>query len=84
MVQLNYLILSSEGGADMSTVVRKHESLTKALRRFNRSVSRNGNLKEYRKREFYTKPSVSRKLKSQEARKRKNIRHHRRYHRKFY
>ena len=54
----------------MSTVVHKHESLEKALRRFNRSVSRDGTLREYRKREFYTKPSVSRKLKSEEARQR--------------
>lgn len=64
----------------MSTVVHKHESLEKALRRFDRSVSRDGTLREYRKREFYTKPSVSRKLKSQEARKRKSM--HRRFKRR--
>ena len=67
----------------MSTIVHKHESLEKALRRFNRSVSRSGNLKKYRKREFYTKPSVSRKLKSQEARKRKSMHRNRRYYRSF-
>jgi small subunit ribosomal protein S21 len=54
------------------TVVRKNESLDDALRRFKRSVSRNGTLQEYRKREFYEKPSVKRKLKSEAARKRKN------------
>ena len=56
------------------TVVRKNESLDDALRRFKRSVSRNGILQEYRKREFYEKPSVKRKLKSEAARKRKNKR----------
>lgn len=59
------------------TVVRKNESLDDALRRFKRSVSRNGTLREYRKREFYEKPSVKRKLKSEAARKRKNKRRRR-------
>lgn len=53
------------------TIVRKNESLDDALRRFKRTVSRNGTLQEYRKREFYEKPSVKRKLKSEAARKRK-------------
>lgn len=43
------------------TVVRKNESLDDALRRFKRSVSKTGTLQEYRKREFYEKPSVKRK-----------------------
>ena len=55
------------------TVVRKNESLDDALRRFKRSVSKTGTLQEYRKREFYEKPSVKRKKKSA-ARKRKNKR----------
>ena len=45
-----------------------------SIRNFKRSVSRNGTLQEYRKREFYEKPSVKRKLKSEAARKRKNKR----------
>ena len=53
------------------TVVRKNESLDDALRRFKRSVSRTGTLREYRKREFYEKPSV--KKKSEAARKRKKF-----------
>ncbi len=52
------------------TVVRKNESLDDALRRFKRTVSKSGTLQEYRKREFYEKPSVKRKLKSEAARKR--------------
>lgn len=57
---------------DMSkTVVRKNESLDDALRRFKRTVSKNGTIQEVRKREFYEKPSVRRKKKSEAARKRK-------------
>ena len=54
------------------TIVHENESIDDALRRFKRSVSRSGTLQEYRKREFYEKPSVKRKLKSEAARKRRN------------
>ena len=54
------------------TVVRKNESLDDALRRFKRGVSKDGTLQEYRKREYYIKPSVQRKLKAEAARTRKN------------
>ena len=53
------------------TVVRKNESLEDALRRFKRAVSKNGTIQEVRKREFYEKPSVRRKKKSEAASKRK-------------
>ena len=53
------------------TVVRKNESIEDALRRFRRTVSKNGTIQEVRKREFYEKPSVKRKKKSEAARKRK-------------
>ena len=53
------------------TVVRKNETLEDTLRRFKRSVSKTGTLAEVRKREFYVKPSVKRKKKSEAARKRK-------------
>ena len=55
----------------VKTVVRKNESLDDALRRFKRTVSKTGTLQEARKREFYEKPSVRRKKKSEAARKRK-------------
>ena len=45
------------------TVVRENESLDDALRRFKRQVSRTGTLAEARKREFYVKPGLKRKLK---------------------
>lgn len=67
------MFYASEGGEiSMSTTrVRKNESLEDALRRFKRSVSKSGTLSEYRKREYYEKPSVRRKKKSEAARKRK-------------
>jgi small subunit ribosomal protein S21 len=45
------------------TVVRDTESIEDALKRFKRDVSKAGNLAEARKREFYIKPSVDRKMK---------------------
>ncbi|MCT3604007.1 30S ribosomal protein S21 [Lactobacillus acidophilus] len=53
-------------------IVHENESIDDALRRFKRSVSRSGTLQEYRKREFYEKPSVRRKLKSEAALKRRH------------
>ena len=50
-------------------IVKENEQLDDALRRFKRQVSRNGTLAEARKREFYVKPGVKRKLKSEAARK---------------
>ena len=51
------------------TVVRENESLDDALRRFKRQVSRTGTLAEARKREFYVKPGLKRKMKSEAARR---------------
>ena len=50
-------------------VVKEKEPLDDALRRFKRQVTRNGTLAEARKREYYVKPGVKRKLKSEAARK---------------
>ena len=50
-------------------VLKENEVLDDALKRFKRQVSRNGALAEARKREFYVKPGVRRKLKSEAARK---------------
>ena len=50
-------------------IVKENEQLDDALRRFKRQVSRNGTLAEARKREYYVKPGVRRKLKSEAARK---------------
>lgn len=53
------------------TRVRKNESIDDALRRFKRTVSKEGTLAEVRKRKHYEKPSVRRKKKSEAARKRR-------------
>jgi len=51
------------------TVVRENESIEDALRRFKRDVSRSGTLAEARKREYYVKPSISKKIKQKENKK---------------
>lgn len=50
-------------------VIKPNENIDDALRRFKRLVTRDGILQEARKREFYLKPGVKRRLKSEEARK---------------
>jgi len=47
--------------------IREGESIEEALRRFKRDCERNGVLKEIRRREHYTSPSVKRKLQKQET-----------------
>ena len=53
------------------TVVKENESIEDALRRFKRDVSRSGTLQEARKREFYVKPSISKKLRRKANQNRK-------------
>ena len=52
--------------------VGESESLDSALKRFKRQCARAGVMGEVRKREYYEKPSVKRKKKSEEARKKKH------------
>ncbi len=68
---ITMLLKYQEGGeTEMPrVVVKENENLDDALRRFKRQVSRNGTLAEARKREYYVKPGVKRKLKSEAARK---------------
>ena len=49
--------------------VREEESFENALRRFKRKVEKSGILTELRKRQHYEKPSVKRKRKAVQARK---------------
>lgn len=59
-------------GNNMSEIkLKENESLDNALRRFKRQCQKAGVISELRKREFYEKPSVKRKKKSEAARKRK-------------
>lgn len=50
-------------------VIREGESLDEAVRRFKRQVNKAGIIQECRKREFYLKKNLKRKLKSENARK---------------
>lgn len=66
----NINAVKRRGGKKLSKViVKENEALDDALRRFKRQVSRNGTLAEARKREYYVKPGVKKKLKSEAARK---------------
>ena len=53
--------------------VEGNESLESALKRFNRKVQQAGVLSEYRRREFFEKPSIARK-KKRATKKRKSTR----------
>ena len=53
------------------TKVGANETIESALRRFKKDCSRSGVLSEVKKREHFEKPSVKKKLKSENARKRK-------------
>lgn len=52
------------------TIVRDNETIEDALRRFKRDVSRAGNLAQARKKEYYEKPSVTKKHKKNKNKKR--------------
>ena len=49
--------------------VRDGESIEEALRRFKRECERNGVLKEIKRREHYMTPSIKRKTKQAEAKR---------------
>ena len=49
--------------------LREGEGVEEALRRFKRECERNGILKEIKRRERYVPPSIRRKLKAAEARR---------------
>lgn len=51
-------------------IVGENESLENALKRFKRKVQKDGIIADMKKKEEYVKPSVARKLKSENARKR--------------
>lgn len=51
--------------------VGENESLESALKRFKRQCARTGVLSEYKRKEFYEKPSVVRKRKLDQAKRKK-------------
>jgi small subunit ribosomal protein S21 len=44
-------------------VVNENESIDRAIKRFKKKYERSGVLKEYKKRTFFTKPSVKKRMK---------------------
>ena len=52
-------------------VLRENEPLEKALRRFKRKIEREGILRQLKERKHYEKPSVRKKRKRMEARRKK-------------
>ncbi len=54
----------------MKIIVRDHEHIDGALRRFKRAIEQSGLIKELRDREFYEKPTAERKRKKASAIKR--------------
>lgn len=52
--------------------VNEEEPLEKAIRRFKRKVDKEGIIREYRKREYFVKPSTEKHLRNK-ARKRKEL-----------
>lgn len=58
----------------IKVVVQDNESLDKALKRFKKKYERAGVLKEFRRRQFFVKPSVDKKMEKERAvRKAKRI-----------
>jgi small subunit ribosomal protein S21 len=49
--------------------LRENETIEEALRRFKRECDRNGLMQEIKRREYYESPSIKRKRKAQEARR---------------
>jgi small subunit ribosomal protein S21 len=48
-------------------VVSEHEPIDRALKRFKKKYERSGVLKEYKKRAYFTKPSVKKRMKKVKA-----------------
>ena len=51
-------------------IVLEHEPIDRALRRFKKKYERAGILKEYRRRTFFEKPSIKKKMLNQRAARR--------------
>ena len=58
----------------IKVVIQNGESVDKALKRFKKKYEKSGVLKEFRRRQYFVKPSVERKmLKERAVRKNKRI-----------
>jgi small subunit ribosomal protein S21 len=50
--------------------VQENENIDKALKRFKKKYERSGILKEYKKRTFYVKPSIEKRMDAIKAKRR--------------
>jgi len=59
-----------------TVILKEHENINQALRRFKKKIEENGTLEDLRKKEFYEKPTSVRKRKAgaAKARWRKKLR----------
>jgi small subunit ribosomal protein S21 len=59
-----------------TVILKEHENINQALRRFKKKIEENGTLEDLRKKEFYEKPTSIRKRKAgaAKARWRKKLR----------
>lgn len=48
-------------------IVQENESIDRAIRRFKKKYERSGVLKEFKKRAYFTKPSVKKRMKKVKA-----------------
>ena len=55
----------------MRVIIRKNESIEKAMKRFKRKVEKEGIMKDIKKKRHYKKPSVKKKEKRKAAEKRR-------------
>ncbi len=54
----------------LGIVKQENESIDRAIRRFKKKYERSGILKEYKRRAFFTKPSVKKRMEMQKAARR--------------
>jgi small subunit ribosomal protein S21 len=54
----------------IGVTIQTSESIDKALRRFKKKYERSGVLKEFKKRAFFTKPSIQRRMARMKAARR--------------
>jgi len=61
--------LAVEGGENtmVGIVVAENEPIDRAIRRFKKKYERSGILKEFKKRAYFTKPSVKKRMKRVKA-----------------
>lgn len=55
----------------MRIIVRRNESIEKAMRRFKKKVESEGIMRDMKKKRYYKKPSVEKKEKTKAAEKRR-------------